>query len=762
MPKKRKSVFYKYLFSNLIICTMSVSIVGTILYGQVEKILMNEINEMSLNRMTQLNAQIEENLYSFLKIASTIPKDRVFLPDYTSRDIDYSYVDVVNSLKTITLSNSLISDALLYYPKTGKTFSTSGALDLNSYNEFLHPHGGQTTASMDSSMLAQIKKNVVHLEKDQSGKGKYLDFIYPIPLNNSNPFANISFIVEYDRFQNMVYTSLLNGYDGNVSIYDNQGNLLIDAGDLSFSRTDFQKLTSVPGRTGKKGMDIYSIRLGSSDYSVSHMYSEKLGWNYYVIITNAQFMKQIVEARTFILMSVLMILLFMSVIALLSAFSNYRPVRNLLTNIMGNRSPYSGAAGKSNEFDMIKSAVDDISQSNIVLTEKLDIQNHALLKQIFDLMYDGKTVGEHWCRDAFAASGIDLTGKCFSVAVCLIDQGLPVCRDGSAASEIFHDSKFSYEDLSCFGTELSSGTPAPTAVILATSDSSNELKGQIVRMAANLASLMEKSHGVKPTIGIGGIYGNISKICVSLVEARVAIEGANSGSIIEFENQKEAESKSLLNYPEKDLAKLRFCLKQGNAKLSLDIVDQLFLCLELTQFIMKRYICYEIINTVIKTVNELGIKIDLCEISFLQQFSSESELKTHITGIAEEICRQVEERSANRKDDLYDQLIEYVNKNITEPNISLELVAQEFSISPSYLSVFFKEHAGIAFSNYIRNQRIREVKRLLVTSNRSIRDIITYVGYQDVSNFIRTFKSIEGLTPGDFRRLKRSCGNYDI
>lgn len=755
MLRKRKSVFYKYLFSNLIICVMSVSIVGTILYGQVEKILMNEINEMSLNRLTQLNAQVEENMYSFLRITSTIPKDRVFLPDYTSREIDYSYVDVVNSLKTITLSNSLISDALLYYPKTGKTFSISGALGLNSYNEFLHQYGDQAAAGIDPGTLSQIKKNVILLEKDRSGNRKYIDFIYPVPLNNSNPFASISFIVEYGRFQNLVYTTLLNGYSGNVSIYDKKGDLLIDAGDLSFSKADFQKLTSVPGKADHKDMDIYSIKLGASDYSVSHMYSEKLGWNYYVVITNEQFMRQVVEARTFILLSVLVILLFMSVVALLSALSNYRPVRNLLTNITGSHAPFADTAGKSNEFDIIKSAVDDISHSNIVLTEKLDVQTHTLLKQIFSLMYDGKTVDERWCSDALAASGIDLTGKCFAVAVCLTEQGRRMETDGPARPEVFHDSKFSYEDLSCFGTELPLGPSASTVVILATSDSREELKDKTADMAANLASLIEESHGARPTIGIGGIYGNLSKICVSLVEARVAIEGSGGGGIVEFESQKETESKSILNYPEKDLAKLRFCLKQGNAKLSLDIIDGLFLRLKSTQFIMKQYICYEIINTMIKTVNELNIKIDLCEISLLQQFSDDGELKSHLLGMTEEICLQVEERNRDRKDNLYSQLVEYVNKNITEPNISLELVAKEFSISPSYLSIFFKEHAGITFSNYIRNRRIEEVKRLLVSSNRSIQDIITCVGYQDVSNFIRTFKSIEGLTPGDFRRLNQ-------
>lgn len=59
----------------------------------------------------------------------------------------------------------------------------------------------------------------------------------------------------------------------------------------------------------------------------------------------------------------------------------------------------------------------------------------------------------------------------------------------------------------------------------------------------------------------------------------------------------------------------------------------------------------------------------------------------------------------------------------------------------------------MGFPQYISLLRINEVKRLLVETQQPIQEIIRSTGYLDVSNFIRRFKTLERMTPGQYRSL---------
>jgi len=50
--------------------------------------------------------------------------------------------------------------------------------------------------------------------------------------------------------------------------------------------------------------------------------------------------------------------------------------------------------------------------------------------------------------------------------------------------------------------------------------------------------------------------------------------------------------------------------------------------------------------------------------------------------------------------------------------------------------------------------RVSIARRLLMETTDTLDTIATRTGYADVSNFSRTFKSIDGISPGEFRRAR--------
>lgn len=96
----------------------------------------------------------------------------------------------------------------------------------------------------------------------------------------------------------------------------------------------------------------------------------------------------------------------------------------------------------------------------------------------------------------------------------------------------------------------------------------------------------------------------------------------------------------------------------------------------------------------------------------------------------------------------------YISNHLYQ-EISLSELAQFVGLSQKYLSSLFNKEVGITLSEYIQNKRIEESKHLLSSSNHSILDIATWLGFHDQSHFTRIFKKMTGTTPKKFRDNKK-------
>lgn len=95
----------------------------------------------------------------------------------------------------------------------------------------------------------------------------------------------------------------------------------------------------------------------------------------------------------------------------------------------------------------------------------------------------------------------------------------------------------------------------------------------------------------------------------------------------------------------------------------------------------------------------------------------------------------------------------YVEEHYADQHISLNSLSDEFGISPKYISKLFKDEFGVKFVDYLVSIRVEQAKKMLCETTESIRDIAAGVGYTHSLSFIRVFKKIVGLTPGDYRKV---------
>ena len=97
--------------------------------------------------------------------------------------------------------------------------------------------------------------------------------------------------------------------------------------------------------------------------------------------------------------------------------------------------------------------------------------------------------------------------------------------------------------------------------------------------------------------------------------------------------------------------------------------------------------------------------------------------------------------------------LDYIERNLQQP-LTVEILAEELHLSPSYLSVLFKKETGVAVSEYIRRKRIDTAKTLLQYTEFSCLEIAEYLCFSSDSHFSRVFQAYTGMTPTAFRKAK--------
>ncbi len=93
----------------------------------------------------------------------------------------------------------------------------------------------------------------------------------------------------------------------------------------------------------------------------------------------------------------------------------------------------------------------------------------------------------------------------------------------------------------------------------------------------------------------------------------------------------------------------------------------------------------------------------------------------------------------------------YIDGHYSE-NITLEKLAKMSFLSKYHLSREFRKEVGTSPICYMIEKRITESKSLLASTEMSISDISSSVGFSSSSYFSQRFKLITGTTPLDFRR----------
>ena len=97
--------------------------------------------------------------------------------------------------------------------------------------------------------------------------------------------------------------------------------------------------------------------------------------------------------------------------------------------------------------------------------------------------------------------------------------------------------------------------------------------------------------------------------------------------------------------------------------------------------------------------------------------------------------------------DVISKVVTITQKNFTDPDLSISVIADELGYDPKYLSSLFKKKRGLPYTQYLREQRIKHAIFLMEQGVVSVKNVAFLSGFRDALYFSKIFTAGEGISP---------------
>lgn len=270
-----------------------------------------------------------------------------------------------------------------------------------------------------------------------------------------------------------------------------------------------------------------------------------------------------------------------------------------------------------------------------------------------------------------------------------------------------------------------------------------------------------------PEVGISRVRHDVLKLNHAFVEAAVALQektGEADKHIYLFDLPAVRLGSAQFLSVEKTL--VRECLRNNNSQLLEGTVGRLFnklVCQAANEHLL-RCACFDVINLCIALAEEFGFPLAEDAISAMCACQTAEALREQVSAALIRLCGQVSVQASEQLTASKYNLMGFVQEHFRDPELSLTMLSDQLHLTQSYISKLFKDETGQTFISYVKQLRFSYVKKQLAETQLPVKDIVTDAGYVDVANFSRSFKAVEGVTPGEYRRAMqaRRCEELPI
>ena len=754
----KNSVLYSWLFSYFVVLLMPI-ILSLVMYSYSHSsikaqivnynallinIIMKEADRlveesMTINNLASLNSVMSRSLNIKQPLDNT-----AYFTFYEIQDMLTNYMQTTKSASEIYVyleqANVIVSMAQTFTPEAFYNRQYSGSL--TSYEEWMS-YLSQRNDPYLRNIRYEGKQDILLCMKNLSS-----------PVNDQNTGKIVT------QIQTMHLDELVseNNMPSEYAILDKNSPLIAST---KVKNMDFSEFLT----NEDPNNDILHLK---NEYFYQFKTSQLTGITYIALMDSGIFYRELNVLQRVCLILIVITLIMVSFLVFIMLRRNYMPLKLMLDKVKA--SEFTGENKNTNEYDLIKKAIDKMENENIANKIQLEAQNEHVQTSVLNRLLKGSLLeSEQSIKEMLKECGIVFPGDHFAVIVFQPKDFSELFKDDSntTVNNQYKTVRYVIKNVT---EELSHANgnsgylcdmDETLALVLSIAGKNRQnAQQQISKLAEFTQKFFLESLKITLSISVSNVHKSVHGINIAYNEAVSAIDYnliLGDEEIIDAGKLSKTVNDDYCFSFEKEQLLINY-IKTGNIEDCKTLLDELFYLsfksnVPLLDF--ARCIAFDMVGTIMKLRNEMT-EIDrdrLLDISSIVQrlfsWKNVDALKESLMEVIEVFCKFYESRN-NIK--LKQMVMEIIMENYNNPDLSVGFIADILNINRSYLSTSFKDQAHEGLLEYINRYRIEQAKQMLMDTTLGIEQIAEKIGYTNPKALIRIFKKYEGITPTQYRK----------
>ncbi|MDF2924208.1 MAG: AraC family transcriptional regulator [Paenibacillaceae bacterium] len=759
---RRSKRFYKLFLSYLLLVCFIVIVVGSVVYVNIIRAFQHEIEQAQLASVAQLRDTMDTRFHELQRTSLQIGSNPLLTPFMLTQS-GYDAYQAVNELNKYRISNSFISNIVVFYPSehANRLFSASGVYEEAEFFERMYAYENWSSEQLLKQIPAMTgpvirpAETVYTLNRSQAST--FVTYEYPLPAFSGKPYGIVMYLLDVQILHSMT-ENLVNRAGTYLYLLDKD------------NQTIYATNPDLPRQfTGTQKEPIMTRVINGVSYSVIRQPFLSNDWTLELMVPTSLFIEKVDRIRNVFTSILVLLIVIGGAASFILANSNYQELRKLVQLFSVNKETLNSRELPMDEITYLSNAIREMSgQENMMhqLKSRRGLIRENVLLSLFknkphkpdellktlelaDIRFDYS----HYVSVLLAIDNYSGFQKVYTASV----QELLKFSILNAAEELAQEAGRGY------GVSIVDDQGIALVINLQDPLSYRE---QLEVFATQLQTFFNSYYQFSLTICVGRVYAELDAIGLSYDEARRAlhyrfVKGRNL--ILFYDELLSAGNEQVSSYPQELEDELIRNIRQGNAIEAEHQIHQLFASFQsFTQSPEAAQLASSgLLHALIKVSDELKVNRyteahSESEVLRASKTETMDELKDHMIQLCREICEHVLGRKESRNFKLRDEIIAFLHERYMDNTLSLEVIADQFGMSSSYLTRFVKDQTGHSLIRYLDQLRMAKAKELLLNGEENLMEITNEVGYVDVSNFIKKFKKMEGVTPEQYRKLRKN------
>lgn len=763
------SFLRKLMIFTFAISTLPVLFIGAFSYFTSTKEIQKNVNESKMELISQINSNVERKLITVNQTLNQVVNSSVLKKalDSPLNESDFKlYNDLRNEIRNMQSFDTMLEDVILLNTQQNWMIKNSGLYRLDSYRD--HDQLTSLMEGADSTSWVLTPSAWYYSEESMGAtKCNYsISLIKKLPTNKLHKYGLALANIPACNLQSDVY-SLSQPLD-DIVILDEHNRILLhpDASLIGMPLEDsgFMDGSRLSLQAGNSGQ--FTTMIDKKEYSVSFLRSQLNGWVYLSVTSIASLTKESNKIGLYTFYICAIMLLLSVLLAWIGSRRMYTPIERLL-NQLGQRKP-DLRASKATEFQMIGEQLHHLFQSKSQLER--EINQHIRQVRTFSLSqaYLGNYKKNELYKklEQFGYDKQIQDWKTMAVVTLSIDSYENSAYEKEDLSLLLFAAHNMIEELVNPDNRFAPVIMDQSIVTLIGHTENDELTFHhwLYALTERLQQEISRCLKLQVSIGLSLPFHCFHKISIAYKEGIEALKyriKLGTGVIIQFENLNSGMHYLKLNYPNHKENDLMDAIKLAEADKAKELVSELISSIFAQELTPQEYQIplTRLLNNLLVMMQESGVGLHQIYHANGSLFEELLELPTVAeiedwfwNVIINPLIKIFDSRQNAQYQNISEKIIDLIHHNY-DTDLTLEECASRLHYNANYISSIFRKETQSYFSEYLTMYRFKMAKKWLQETDMPVKDIATKLRYNNSQNFIRSFRKLEGMTPGQYREL---------